>query len=88
VEVEPELLQPQAARPGQVQVPAPCFRAATDQRAAQGQGHSLVAQTRLFQAQEEAQGEGFLLPQRLDFQEAREELRLDRGSAVELLREE
>jgi len=33
----------------------------------------------MFQVQEEAQEEGFLLPQRLDLQEAREELRLDRG---------
>jgi hypothetical protein len=38
----------------------------------------------MFQVQEEAQEGGFLLPQRLDFQEAREELRLDRGSAVAL----
>jgi hypothetical protein len=33
----------------------------------------------MFQVQEEAQEGGFLLLQRLDLQEAREELRLDRG---------
>jgi hypothetical protein len=40
------------------------------------------------EAQEEAQEEGFLLLQRLDLQGAREELRLDLGSAVELQMEE
>jgi hypothetical protein len=69
---------------GQVQVPAPCFRGATDQQAAQVQGHLLAVQTRLFQAQEEAQEEGSLLLQRLDLQGAREEIVLDRGSAVAL----
>ena len=82
------LQQTQAALLGQVQVLAPCFRGATDQRAAEGQGHLLVVQTQLLEAQEEAQEEGFLLLQRLDLQGAREELRLDLGSAVELQMED
>ena len=42
--VELVLQQTQAVLLAQVQIPAPCFRAATDQRAAQGQGHLLVDQ--------------------------------------------
>ena len=42
----------------------------------------------MFQAQAEAQAEGFLLLQRLDLRAAREELRLAVGSAVELQMEE
>jgi len=78
------LQQTQAALLGQVQVPAPCFRGATDQRAAQGQGHLLLAQMQMFQAQEEAQEEGFLLLQRLDLQGAREELLLAVGLVAAL----
>ena len=38
------LQQPQVDLLGQVQIRAPCFKAATDQQAAQGQEHLLVAQ--------------------------------------------
>jgi hypothetical protein len=38
----------------------------------------------MLEAQEEAQEEGFLLPQRLDLQEALEELRLDLGLVAAL----
>ena len=65
-------------------MPAPCFRAVTDQRAAEGQGHLPVVQIQLLEAQEEAQEEGFLLLQRLDLQGAREELRLDLGLVAAL----
>ena len=82
------LQQTQADLLGQVQVLAPCFRAVTDQRAAEGQGRLLVVQIQLLEAQEEAQEEGFLLLQRLGLQGAREELRLDPGSAAELQVEE
>ena len=83
-----ELQQTQAALLGQAQVPAPCFRAVTDQRAAEGQGHLPVVQIQLLEAQEEAQEEGFLLLQRLDLQGAREELRLDLGLVAALQMED
>jgi hypothetical protein len=38
------LQQPQVDLLGQVQIPAPCFKGVTDQRAAQGQEHLLVDQ--------------------------------------------
>jgi hypothetical protein len=60
------LQQTQMGLLGQVQVPAPCFSAVTDQRAVEGQGHLLVVQMQMFQVQEEAQEGGFLLLQRLD----------------------
>jgi hypothetical protein len=42
--VELVLQQPQVDLLGQVQVPAPCFKGVTDQRAAEGQEHLLVDQ--------------------------------------------
>jgi hypothetical protein len=42
--VELVLQQTQAALLGQAQIPAPCFKGVTDQRAAQGQEHLLVDQ--------------------------------------------
>ena len=73
------LQQPQVDLLGLLQVPAPCFKGPTDQRARAAQEPFLVDQIQLLEAQVEAQVEGFQFLQRLDLLAAREERSLELG---------